>query len=65
MLTDVEMPGMTGIELLEALRRLAPQLPVAVITAHASVATPSARCADRADEFLQKSLPPGPAAGQT
>ena len=33
-LTDVEMPGMTGIELLEAVREIAPQLPVAVVTAH-------------------------------
>jgi CheY-like chemotaxis protein len=33
-LTDVEMPGMTGIELLGQLRDRAPQLPVAVLTAH-------------------------------
>ena len=35
-LTDVEMPGMTGLQLLEALRLVAPALPVAVITAHAT-----------------------------
>src|ERR1022692_3836836 len=36
-LTDVEMPGMTGLELLQALRQVAPDLPVVVLTAHASV----------------------------
>ncbi len=34
-LTDVEMPGMTGLELLDALHRVAPALPVAVVSAHA------------------------------
>jgi two-component system, NtrC family, response regulator HydG len=36
-LTDVEMPGMTGLELLQTLRKVAPSLPVVVITGHASV----------------------------
>ena len=36
-ITDIEMPDMTGIELLETLRRKAPALPVAVITAHVTV----------------------------
>jgi len=44
-LTDVEMPGMTGIELLDSLRRLAPDLPVAVITATRRLTTPCGRCA--------------------
>src|ERR1035437_2715955 len=35
-LTDAELPGMTGLEFLSALRRLSPDLPVAVITAHES-----------------------------
>ena len=34
-LTDVDMPGMSGLELLDALRRIAPTLPVAVLTGHA------------------------------
>jgi CheY-like chemotaxis protein len=34
-LTDVEMPGMTGLELRDALRQVAPALPVVVVTAHA------------------------------
>jgi two-component system response regulator HydG len=56
-LTDVEMPGMTGIELLEALRRAAPDLPVAVLTAHASVTNAVQALRSRADEFLEKPVP--------
>ena len=57
-LTDVEMPGMTGLELLQALRRLAPSLPVAVITSHASLTNAVGALRSHADEFLQKSVPP-------
>ena len=57
-LTDVEMPGMTGLELLQALRRVAPDLPVAVITSHASLANAVGALRSHADEFLQKSVPP-------
>jgi two-component system, NtrC family, response regulator HydG len=57
-LTDVEMPGMTGLELLQALRQVAPDLPVAVITAHASVDNAVRALRDHANEFLQKTLPP-------
>jgi LmbE family N-acetylglucosaminyl deacetylase/CheY-like chemotaxis protein len=57
-LTDVEMPGMTGLELLEALRRLAPDLPVAVMTAHASVDYAVGALRSHADEFLQKPVRP-------
>ena len=55
MLTDVEMPGMTGLELLQALRRVAPDLPVAVLTSHASLDYAVRALRDHADEFLQKS----------
>ena len=58
-LTDVEMPGMTGLELLQALRRAAPGLPVAVITGHASLDNAVGALRGHADEFLQKSVPPG------
>jgi CheY-like chemotaxis protein len=34
-LTDLELPGMSGLELIDALRRVAPAVPVAVVTAHA------------------------------
>jgi two-component system, NtrC family, response regulator HydG len=56
--TDVEMPGMTGLELLEELRRVAPDLPVAVLTAHATLDYALRALRDHADEFLQKSTPP-------
>ena len=57
-LTDVEMPGMSGLELLEALRRVSPGLPVAVLTAHASFDYAIRALRDHADEFLSKSVPP-------
>jgi LmbE family N-acetylglucosaminyl deacetylase len=57
-LTDVEMLGMTGIELLESLRRAAPELPVAIMTAHASVGSAIGALRSRADEFLEKPLRP-------
>jgi LmbE family N-acetylglucosaminyl deacetylase/CheY-like chemotaxis protein len=57
-LTDVEMPGMTGIELLESLRRVAPDLPVAIITAHATVDNAINALRSRADEFMEKPLRP-------
>ena len=57
-LTDVEMPGMSGLELLQALRRASPDLPVAVLTAHASFDNAIRALRDHADEFLSKSVPP-------
>jgi two-component system, NtrC family, response regulator HydG len=56
-LTDVEMPGMTGLELLQALRQAAPGLPVVVITGHATLDYAVSALRDHADEFLQKSMP--------
>ena len=37
LITDIELPGMSGLELLERVRELVPDLPVAVITGHPSV----------------------------
>lgn len=36
-ITDVRMPGMSGVELLRELKRLAPTLPVIVMTGHGDV----------------------------
>jgi two-component system, NtrC family, response regulator HydG len=57
-LTDAELPGMTGLELLEAVRRISPDLPIAVITAHESGETAVRALCNRADEFLQKPVRP-------
>ena len=57
-ITDIEMPGMTGIELLSRVRQIAPGVPVAVITAHATVGNAIEAVRARADEFLQKPLRP-------
>ena len=57
-LTDVEMPGMTGIELLEAVREVTPEVPVAVVTAHPSVDYAVRALRNKADEFLEKPVRP-------
>jgi CheY-like chemotaxis protein len=55
-LTDLEMPGMTGLELLQALRQVAPALPVAVVTAHVPVGMTHAALLSEADAYLSKPL---------
>ncbi len=55
LLTDLDMPGMTGQELLAALRQVAPALPVAVVSAHALDAT-LASLPGHADGYLEKPL---------
>ena len=51
MVTDLDMPGMTGLELLDAVRRVAPALPVAMVSAHPVDAGPG-----QADRYLEKPL---------
>ena len=53
LLTDLDLPGMTGIGLLAALREVAPALPVAVTSAHALDGT-LASLLGHADEYLEK-----------
>ncbi len=53
-LTDIQMPGMTGLELLVALRERAPQTAVVVMTAFASVDYAVDALRKDADEFLVK-----------
>jgi two-component system, NtrC family, response regulator HydG len=57
-ITDVEMPRMTGLEFLERVRRLEPSLPVAVVTAHPSVARAVTTLRQAGTEFIQKPITP-------
>ena len=57
-LTDLDMPGMTGLELLAELRQAVPALPVAIITAHVITGATAAELRKSADAFLEKPVPP-------
>jgi LmbE family N-acetylglucosaminyl deacetylase/CheY-like chemotaxis protein len=54
LITDIELPGMNGLELLDKVRELAPGLPVVVLTGHASVDYAVSALRAAAAEFLQK-----------
>lgn len=54
LITDIELPGMSGIELLERVREQLPGLPVAVVTGHPSVDYAVAALRGAATEFLMK-----------
>lgn len=54
--TDIEMPGDSGIDLLGAIRRELPGVPVLVMTAHVSVDYAVSALRAQADEFLTKPL---------
>ena len=57
-ITDVEMPRMTGLEFLDRARRLDPTLPVAVVTAHPTVDRAVTTMRQTATEFIQKPITP-------
>ncbi len=54
LITDIELPGMSGLELLDRVRRLVPGLPVAVLTGHPSVDYAVTALRKSAAEFMQK-----------
>jgi LmbE family N-acetylglucosaminyl deacetylase/CheY-like chemotaxis protein len=54
--TDIEMPGMTGLQLIEQLRADQPDLPIIVMTAHVSVDYAVGALRSQADEFLTKPI---------
>jgi two-component system response regulator HydG len=56
LITDIELPGMTGLELLEQVRPLEPDLPVAVLTGHPTVDYAVSALRNSAAEFLQKPI---------
>jgi LmbE family N-acetylglucosaminyl deacetylase/CheY-like chemotaxis protein len=53
---DIEMPGLTGLELASALKEDDPDLPVVIMTAHVSVDYAVAALRRQADEFLTKPI---------
>jgi two-component system response regulator HydG len=57
-LTDVELPGMTGLDLLRELRRACPGVPAAVVTAHRATDVTMRDLRDQADDFLEKPIAP-------
>lgn len=56
LVTDIELPGTSGLELMDAAREIDPLLPVIVMTAHSSVDYAVRALRGGADEFLQKPL---------
>ena len=55
-LTDLRMPGMTGLELQSALRARHIELPVVVLTAHGDVATARGALKNGAFDYLEKPI---------
>lgn len=53
-ITDIEMPGLSGLDLIAQVREVQPGTPVAVMTAHASVTYAVSAVRHAADEFLTK-----------
>ncbi|WP_246142208.1 response regulator [Lacisediminihabitans profunda] len=53
-ITDIEMPGLTGLDLLDQIRAERPGTPVVVMTAHLSLDYAVAALRSQADEFLTK-----------
>jgi DNA-binding NtrC family response regulator len=56
LLTDLSMPGMDGVALLAAARQRRPDLPVILITAHATVATAVDAMKKGAVDYLRKPI---------
>ncbi len=54
LLTDVKMPGMSGLDLLREARALNPELPVVVLTAYGSIEDAVAAMRDGAVDYLTK-----------
>jgi len=54
LITDVRMPGMSGITLLERLRTSCPNLPIIVVTAHSDLENAVAAYKGGAFEYLPK-----------
>jgi len=55
-LTDLMMPGTTGLELLRAVKQVAPEVEVVLMTAYGSVETAVSAMRDGAYDFVEKPL---------
>src|SRR5262249_54555127 len=55
-LTDLKMPGMTGIDLLKAVRKLDPDMQIVVMTAYGTVETAVEAMKEGAYDFVAKPL---------
>lgn len=58
MVLDIRMPGMTGIEVMRHAREMYPDLPVIVLTAHASVDSAIAAVKSEAVDYILKPFDP-------
>ncbi len=56
LITDIELPGMSGLELLERVRQLHPDLPVAVLTGNPTIDYAVSALRSSAAEFMQKPI---------
>lgn len=59
LITDIEMPGVSGLEIIDLVRRERPGLPVLVITAHASVDYAVTALRNKANDFMAKPVDSG------
>jgi len=58
-LSDLRMPGMSGLDFLDAARERAPDVPFILITAHGDVPAAIRAMRAGAHDFLEKPCPPG------
>jgi DNA-binding response OmpR family regulator len=56
LVTDIQMPGMTGMELVREVRNTQPALPIIMMTAHASLDYAVEALRHQVDEFLVKPI---------
>ena len=56
LISDIQMPGLDGLQLLRALRERFPDLPVILVTGDGSLDTAVAARRDRAHDYLEKPI---------